>query len=91
MSHFRRCCLISVGLLVSSGSVQAEPPPPAQVMLIGTFHFNDPGQDAVKTKSLDVTAAPSQQYLEELTDRGLRLNSDPRASCWSMRKPTTNC
>lgn len=69
MSQFRRYCLVSIGLLISSGWVQAQPPPPAQVMLIGTFHFNDPGQDAVKTKSLDVTAAQSQRYLEVLTNR----------------------
>lgn len=69
MSYFRRYCLVLVGLLISGGWVQAETPPPAQVMLLGTFHFNDPGQDAVKTRSLDVTAAESQQYLVELTRR----------------------
>ena len=40
-----------------------------QVMLLGTFHFSNPGRDAVKTRSLDVTNAESQRYLEALARR----------------------
>ncbi len=45
----------------------AETSPSAQVMLLGTFHFSDPGKDAVNTRSLDVTRAESQQYLADLS------------------------
>ncbi|GAB4193147.1 MAG: hypothetical protein Tsb002_23440 [Wenzhouxiangellaceae bacterium] len=41
----------------------------AEVMLIGTFHFANPGHDVVKTDVIDVTSAESQQYLEQLTAR----------------------
>lgn len=57
-------------LLTGFGAAQAEPSEPmAQVMLLGTFHFSSPGQDAVKIRSLDVTTAESQRYLEALARR----------------------
>ena len=43
--------------------------PPAEVMLLGTFHFVDPGEDAVKVRSLNVLDPASQDYLEALTSR----------------------
>lgn len=42
---------------------------PATVMLLGVFHFDNPGLDAVKFDTIDVMTAPSQRYLEELTER----------------------
>jgi len=59
--------VVLCALMTGASSVQAEPSEPmAQVMLLGTFHFSNPGRDAVKTRSLDVTTAESQQYLEAL-------------------------
>ena len=42
---------------------------PAQVMLIGTFHFENPGKDVVKVSDFDVLAEASQQYLEAFAQR----------------------
>lgn len=57
-------------LLTGAAPAQAQSPEPmGQVMLVGTFHFSNPGRDAVKTRSLDVTTAESQQYLEALARR----------------------
>lgn len=53
-------------LVLLAATTQAEP---AKVMLIGTFHFANPGRDVVKTDVIDVTSAESQQYLEALTTR----------------------
>lgn len=62
--------LVLCVLMTGAGPAQAEPPEPmGQVMLLGTFHFSNPGRDAVKTRSLDVTTAASQQYLEALARR----------------------
>ena len=55
------------GLLLSAAALAQSPQPIAQVMLIGTFHFSDPGQDAVQTRSLDVTTAEAQRFLDELS------------------------
>ncbi|MEL7451479.1 MAG: DUF5694 domain-containing protein [Pseudomonadota bacterium] len=51
--------------------------PPAEVLLIGTFHFSNPGHDVVKTDVIDVTSSESQAYLEALSQRIADL--DPTA------------
>jgi hypothetical protein len=62
--------LFLLALLIGGATAQAEPPvPKAQVMLLGTFHFSNPGLDAAKTQSLDVTSAESQRYLQALAKR----------------------
>lgn len=47
--------------------------PPAQVMLIGLWHFDNPGLDAVKFKSIDVMRPAEQAYLEGLAVRLARF------------------
>jgi hypothetical protein len=42
---------------------------PAKVMLIGTFHFSNPGKDVVKVNDVNVLTEESQQYLQTFTDR----------------------
>jgi len=41
----------------------------AKIMLIGVFHFGNPGQDLVKTNQINVMTPENQQYLELLSDR----------------------
>lgn len=40
-----------------------------EVLMIGTFHFNNPGFDVVKTKSFDILKKKSQEQLEEITSK----------------------
>lgn len=40
-----------------------------QLLLIGTFHFNNPNADAVKTIDFDITTPIVQEELEQITDR----------------------
>lgn len=42
---------------------------PAKVLMLGTFHFDNPGLDAVKHEVIDVMKQPSQAYLETLVQR----------------------
>ena len=42
---------------------------PAKVMMIGTFHFNDPGKDVVKVENVDVFDEGSQQFLQQFAER----------------------
>lgn len=42
---------------------------PAKVLMLGTFHFSNPGLDAVKHEVIDVMDQPSQAYLETLAQR----------------------
>jgi hypothetical protein len=43
--------------------------PVAKVMLIGVFHFANPGRDMVKSHVIDVMAPENQAYLEGLATR----------------------
>ena len=45
------------------------PASPAQVMLIGTFHFDNPGLDTVKVSDTDITTEESQQFLQDFAKR----------------------
>jgi hypothetical protein len=42
---------------------------PGQVMLFGTFHFQDAGLDVVKSEDVDIFTAEAQEYLQGLTQR----------------------
>ncbi|GHB55516.1 hypothetical protein GCM10008107_00270 [Psychrosphaera saromensis] len=43
--------------------------PKAQVSMLGSFHFSNPGLDTIKTKQMDVSTQESQAYLERLTTK----------------------
>ena len=42
---------------------------PAQVMLIGTFHFSNPGKDVAQVKTFNVLDDESQKYLKAFAER----------------------
>lgn len=54
-------------ILFSSWHLNADEP--AQVMLIGTFHFSNPGRDTVKVGDFDVLSAESQDWLQAFAKR----------------------
>jgi hypothetical protein len=43
--------------------------PPARVMLIGMFHFANPGKDMVKSRVIDVMAPANQAWLDGFAER----------------------
>lgn len=45
------------------------PPEQPRVLLLGTFHFANPGLDKIKNKVTDIMSESSQAYLKELTCR----------------------
>lgn len=47
--------------------------PLARVMLLGLFHFDNPGRDAVKFQPVDVTTPEHQAYLVGLSERLARF------------------
>lgn len=46
-------------------TITAHATEPAKVMLIGTFHFKNPGLDTVKVKDIDIFDETSQLYLQQ--------------------------
>ncbi len=65
MKHLILCLLA----LLMAVQVVAEQPGKAQVLLMGTFHFANPGLDTVKTETTDVMAPANQDYLDALAER----------------------
>ncbi len=61
---------VLVSLTSASGGEAAPPPlprPPAKILFLGTFHFDDPGLDAYKPQhKLDVLAPERQREIEEV-------------------------
>ena len=60
---------ILVTLLTLVFSITIHASEPAQVMLIGTFHFKNPGKDVVKVTDVDIFTEESQQYLQAFAQR----------------------
>jgi len=56
-------------MLVLLTSWQLRADEPAQVMLIGTFHFSNPGRDSVKVNDFDVMSEESQAWLQAFAQR----------------------
>ncbi|MBB5204709.1 hypothetical protein HNQ51_002023 [Inhella inkyongensis] len=70
MTLSRRAAAVSL-ITLSLGTMAAPPQAagPARVMLLGTFHFDNPGQDAVKFQPIDVLQPAPQRYLDGLVQR----------------------
>jgi hypothetical protein len=47
----------------------AQAPAPAEVMLLGMFHFANPGKDVVKTRVIDVMAPSNQAWIDRFAIR----------------------
>ena len=59
--------LLLVGLLAGLGATAQTQP--ADLLLVGTFHFHNPGADLVKVATFDVLAPKPQAELEAMTNR----------------------
>ncbi len=65
-----RLNLVALCLLLSALAAAAPPTlAPAKVMLLGMFHFANPGRDMVKSRVIDVMTPDNQAYLDGLAQR----------------------
>lgn len=44
-------------------------PQTKQALIIGTFHYNNPGADVAKTKNFDIMGSAAQDQLEEISEK----------------------
>lgn len=85
--------ILCLGLIASAAKGQRPEPSPGfpavcardevQVMLLGTYHFANPGRDVVKMDIDDVLAPKRQVELEDLAKRLASWNPDRIAVEWS--------
>ncbi|PWL39889.1 hypothetical protein DKG77_03400 [Flagellimonas aquimarina] len=72
--------LFAILLFGCSGQEEESPPKlvdnsnTKEVLLIGTFHYNNPGADLAKTKSFDVMNEKSQQELKKISSNIKKYN-----------------
>lgn len=61
--------LLSMAVFAANATDREPAPEPAKVMLMGVFHFANPGLDKVKSEVIDVTTPGNQVYLAGLAER----------------------
>lgn len=57
-----------------NGTTPAQALNTKETLLIGTFHYNNPGADVAKTKSFDILSEKSQQELEKISSSIKKYN-----------------
>ncbi|GAA3919398.1 DUF5694 domain-containing protein [Hymenobacter algoricola] len=65
--------LLAVLAVLAAPAARAQTKP-AELLLLGTFHFHNPGLDLVKTKSFDILGPKAQAELETMTDKISRFH-----------------
>lgn len=85
-----RLNLAALCLLLSAIAAAAPPAlEPAKVMLLGMFHFANPGRDVVKTRVIDVMAPQNQAWLDGLAARMAAFRpTDVLAECSPAEQET---
>lgn len=61
--------LLAAALAAGSAQADVNSPAPAKVMIMGVFHFANPGRDMVKSGVINVMTKDNQAYLEGLATR----------------------
>ncbi|SJZ67011.1 hypothetical protein SAMN04488128_1011132 [Chitinophaga eiseniae] len=65
---------LSIALMCLTGGVNAQQQ--KETLLIGVFHFNNPGADLAKSEDFDVMSKKSQQELAQITDHIRKFRPD---------------
>lgn len=81
MNKFYKRFLLTLTLVAAYLISQAQ----KQALLIGTFHFHNPGMDAVKLNTFDVMSPASQKELENITDQIAKFHPDKIFVEWDYK------
>jgi hypothetical protein len=74
------CLLFSIEISAQQATKQKE------VLLIGTFHFHNPGADLVKTENFDVLSKQSQNDLDAIADSIKKFSPTKIFVEWDFKK-----
>lgn len=81
MNKFYKKLLITLSLMSTTFVIQAQ----TQALLIGTFHFHNPGGDVVKQNTFDVMSNASQIELENIADKVGKFHPDKVFVEWDYK------
>jgi hypothetical protein len=81
MNKFYKCFLLTLSLMFATLVIQAQ----TQALLIGTFHFHNPGGDVVKQNTFDVMSAASQIELDIIADKVGKFHPDKVFVEWDYK------
>lgn len=92
----RILCALLVALTAASQAMAAEPPlikpegPPIDVVVLGTFHFDNPGQDLANSQIDNVLAPKRQTEIADILNGLARFKPTKIAVESQRRRPGTN-
>lgn len=69
MHRLTAAAMASFALLFSSSAVSAQSPEPVKVMIVGAYHFDNPGLDLNNARIAPVTTPQKQAELEAMSNR----------------------
>lgn len=75
--------LLVLIVALNAGSAQSKK---KQILLLGTFHFENPGLDIAKTNTFNVMTSKSQKELENITDKIKQFGPDKIFVEWNYQK-----
>jgi hypothetical protein len=58
---------------------------PTEILVIGTYHFNNPGMDVAKYKVLDIMGEKPQQQLEQITNAIAKFKPTKIFTEWELK------
>lgn len=77
--------IILLSLIFAFNLINAQPKK-KQILLIGTFHFENPGLDVTKINTFNVMSDKSQKELENITNKIKNFNPDKIFVEWNYEK-----
>ncbi|UFH57506.1 DUF5694 domain-containing protein [Spirosoma sp. KNUC1025] len=68
--------LITLGLALLSSTITKSQPKPVEVLLLGTFHFENPGLDVAKFENANILSTKRQQEVKQVVNQLIAYKPD---------------
>lgn len=72
-------------LFVTQFSIAQTQKKPTEILVIGTYHFNNPGMDVAKYKVLDIMGEKPQKQLDEISNAIEKFKQTKIFTEWELK------
>ncbi len=79
------CKKVALLILASQFILAQSTNKPTEILVIGTYHFNNPGMDVAQYKVLDIMGEKPQQQLEEITNAIAKFKPTKIFTEWELK------